>query len=299
MSTSDPSTAIDVDLTRSTNGIWLVKVPKYLSQILSEYGDSAINGEVGRLVLRPPSQKSGKEATKMSPAARTKDVSFCLNDQIMKKIKEKNSSKDYKLPPQEHRFCFTDISDGVLRTVYSRTKNHSNSPTREQISVVGKVIRRAEIRPVENEQYMSMKRKHFETSQEPVRKAQMIDKIANVYKPKRDHEANIQRKKNEVAPEKLVRIPEEIVIDRIFKAFTKNQYISMSSLQTITQQPRNFLQELVKRYCNYNNAGHTYELKQQYRHYGTQKEEKDDDDENDDDIEDDDDDTEDDDDNNT
>ncbi|CAF4036683.1 unnamed protein product, partial [Adineta steineri] len=39
MSTIDPSNAIDVDLTRSTSGVWLVKMPKYLSQILTDYGD--------------------------------------------------------------------------------------------------------------------------------------------------------------------------------------------------------------------------------------------------------------------
>ena len=49
MSTNDPSNPIDVDLTRSTSGVWLVKMPKYLSQILNDYGDGAINGEVGRL----------------------------------------------------------------------------------------------------------------------------------------------------------------------------------------------------------------------------------------------------------
>jgi hypothetical protein len=61
----------------------------------------------------------------------------------------------------------------------------------------------------------------------------------------------------------------------------------MSSLETITKQPKNYLQQLVKRYCNYNNAGHTYELKPQFRHYTVTKDQDDDDD---DDIEDDDDD---------
>jgi hypothetical protein len=34
----------------------------------------------------------------------------------------------------------------------------------------------------------------------------------------------------------------------------------MSGLETITQQPKNFLQQLVKKYCNYNNAVKTTHL---------------------------------------
>ncbi|CAF0774416.1 unnamed protein product [Rotaria sordida] len=284
MSTNDPSVPIDVDLTRSTNGVWLVKMPKYLSQILNDYGDVANNGEIGRLVKRPAPIGKGSTAT----SARAQDVFFCLNDQIMEKVKEKNKSQDFQLPPREHRFCLSNISDGVLRTVYTRTLNNPNSPLTEQIAVVGKVMQRAEVRPVENEQYMSMKRKQFETSQEPARKAQMIRKKTNIYAPKRDHEANKQRERMKKAMGKRVRSSEEHVLNLIFDAFSKNQYISMSALETITQQPKNFLQQLVKKYCNYNSAGHTYELKPQFRHYSASKGETDDDDmEDDDDDEDD------------
>jgi hypothetical protein len=187
MSTSDVSPSINVDLTRSTGGVWLVKMPKYLSQILNDHADETINGEVGRLI-QPPS--SAKGSTSTVAGARSQDVVFRLNDEIMKKLKEKNPSKDYKLPPREHRFCLSNISDGVLRTIYNRKKNNSNSSTGEQISLVGKVIKRADVRPVESEEYMSMKRKHFEISQEPARKAQIISKKVNPYAPKRDHAEN-------------------------------------------------------------------------------------------------------------
>jgi len=85
---------------------------------------------------------------------------------------------------------------------------------------------------------------------------------------------------------KRIRSSEDAVLNQMFEAFSKHQYISMSSLESITQQPKSFLQQLVKRYCNYNSAGHTYELKPQFRHYSLPK----DDDEEEDDIVDDDDD---------
>jgi hypothetical protein len=105
MSTNDPSNPIDVDLTRSTSGVWLVKMPKYLSQILSDYADDAVNGEVGRLIKRPPAPIPAGKGSMPTPAGgRTQDVFFSLNDHIMEKLKEKNPSKDYQLPPREHRF---------------------------------------------------------------------------------------------------------------------------------------------------------------------------------------------------
>jgi hypothetical protein len=105
MSANDPSVPIDVDLTRSTNGVWLVKMPKYLSQILDEYGDGTNNGEVGRLIRRAPTT-TGKGTTPAASATggRSQEVFFCLNDQIMEKLREKNPSKDYQLPPREHHF---------------------------------------------------------------------------------------------------------------------------------------------------------------------------------------------------
>ncbi len=96
MAGTDPTVPIDVDLTRSTSGVWLVKMPKYLSQILDEYGDGAMNGEVGRLIRRPP--PPGKNPTPASAGGRSQDVFFSLNDQIMEKLREKNPSKDYQLP---------------------------------------------------------------------------------------------------------------------------------------------------------------------------------------------------------
>jgi len=137
---------------------------------------------------------------------------------------------------------------------------------------------------------MALKRKQFEISQEPTRKAQMISRKTNIYAPKRDHEENKQRQKMKKLMGKRVRSDEDVVLSLMFDAFAKNQYISLSALETITQQPKNYLQQLVKKYCNYNNAGHTYELKPQFRYYSPAKETKEEDDDDDDDFKDDDDD---------
>jgi len=262
MSNSDISQPIDVDLTRSSSGVWLVKMPKYLSNVLEEYGDGTLNGDIGRLIRRPQTTTTTtKTASSSATGGRQNEVIFSLNDQIMDRLREKNPSKDFKLPPREHQFCLTNISDGVLRTVYTRTtRPNSNNPFHEQIAVVGKVMQRAEVRPVENDEYMALKRKHFEASQEPTRKAEIIKKQVNAYQPRRDHEENRNRLKAKRQAGKRVRSDEDVVTNRIFSAFAKNQYISMGSLETITQQPKTYLHQLLKRYCNYNHTVRRFEF---------------------------------------
>lgn len=103
MSNTDLSVPIDVDLTRSTSGVWLVKMPKYLSTILEEYGDGAINGEIGRLIRRPPTTTS-KTPNTSTTSGRSQEVIFSLNEQIMDKVREKAKSTGDKVPPREHQF---------------------------------------------------------------------------------------------------------------------------------------------------------------------------------------------------
>ena len=120
MSSSDPSVPIDVDLGRSTNGVWLVKMPKYLSQILNDHADIGPNGEVGRLVKRTLQSGKGSSST-VAGGAKTQEVAFCLSDQVMERLKEQNKSKkDFKLPPQEHRFWSDCERRPRSRSFYSR-----------------------------------------------------------------------------------------------------------------------------------------------------------------------------------
>ena len=150
-------------------------------------------------------------------------------------------------------FSVSDISDGVLRTVYTRTPNNTNSPIPERISMTGKIMKRVDIRPIGDDQYMQMKRRQIESSQEPRSRAQIIQKRTNVYAPRRNHPENLLRNKAKKTT-KRIRDSEEDVTRLIFEAFSKNQYIQMSGLEDQTKQPKIYLQQLLKRYCNYNSS---------------------------------------------
>lgn len=144
--------------------------------------------------------------------------------------------------------------DNVLRTAYSRTTNNSNTPTGEHVALLGKVGKRAEVRPVESDQYMTMKKDQFAESQKPKRTAMKISIKKNIYAPIRNHAVNIKRDKQKKLMGKKIRGSEDDVTRMIFDLFSKHEYISLAALEHFTQQPKTYLQQLLKKYCNYNNS---------------------------------------------
>ena len=102
MSTIDPAAPIDVDLSGSNSGAWLVKMPKYLSQILSEHSSACTNGEVGRLIRKPAAAPSTTASS--STTGKVQEVTFCLSEEIIERIKKQNPYADFQMPPREHRF---------------------------------------------------------------------------------------------------------------------------------------------------------------------------------------------------
>lgn len=142
----------------------------------------------------------------------------------------------------------------MLRAAYSRVTNHPNTPTGEHIALVGKVAKRAEVRPVENDQYTSLKKKQFAASQEPKRTAVLINMKRMTAAPIRNHPGNKRREKQKKMMIKKIRDSEDAVTNKIFELFSKHEYVSLAALERYTQQPKSYLQELLKKYCNYNNS---------------------------------------------
>ncbi|KAI6649331.1 tRNA-dihydrouridine(20) synthase -like [Oopsacas minuta] len=76
------------------------------------------------------------------------------------------------------------------------------------------------------------------------------------------------RQKRERQEDKHLRSDKQIVLDRIFEAFRKNQYYGTNDLVSITKQPQNHLKDILKGVCKYRtHAPHknTWELKPEYR----------------------------------
>ncbi|KAM9454338.1 general transcription factor IIF subunit 2 isoform 1-T1 [Clarias gariepinus] len=260
----------EVDLTgaKLNTGVWLVKVPKYLSQ---QWAKAPGRGEVGKLRI-------GKNQGKA-------EVSFKLNEELtaIDSISEKASMVR---APRDHPFTLQTVGGQTL-AVYTETSSGqsdaegSGSGTGtgpDKIALEGVVVQRAECRPAANEHYMRLKRLQIEESSKPHRFSQQLDKaVTTNYKPVANHAYNLDYEKKKKEEGKRARADRQQVLDMLFSAFEKHQYYNIKDLVDITKQPVSYLKEILRDIGIYNVKGthkNTWELKPEYRHY--QNEEKDD-----------------------
>ncbi|ELU10906.1 hypothetical protein CAPTEDRAFT_544 [Capitella teleta] len=178
--------------------------------------------------------------------------------------------------PKDHKFVLGSLgrqSLSVLSTVPSDKEPTDPSSSNEELSLEGKVIQRAECKPVADSNYMALKRSSFETSNNPARQVVHLDKAVLNYKPKSIHSAMVEMD-NKPKDQKRMRMDKDRVMEMLFSAFEKHQYYNLKDLVKITDQPVVFLKEILREIGNYNmKAPHKnmWELKSEFRHYKDDK----------------------------
>uniref|UniRef100_A0A3B4XG90 General transcription factor IIF subunit 2 n=1 Tax=Seriola lalandi dorsalis TaxID=1841481 RepID=A0A3B4XG90_SERLL len=230
----------EVDLTgaKQNTGVWLVKVPKYLSQ---QWAKATGRGEVGKLRI-------------------CKYVSFTLNEEltVIQGIEDKTVSA-----PRDHPFTMQSVG-GQMLAVFTESSS-------DKIALEGVVVQRAECRPAVSESYMRLKRLQIEESSKPARLSQQLDKaVTSNYKPVANHAYNLEYERKKKEEGKRARADKQQVLDMLFSAFEKHQYYNIKDLVDITKQPVSYLKEILRDIGIYNVKGthkNTWELKPEYRHY--------------------------------
>uniref|UniRef100_A0A3B3SSB6 General transcription factor IIF subunit 2 n=1 Tax=Paramormyrops kingsleyae TaxID=1676925 RepID=A0A3B3SSB6_9TELE len=223
----------EVDLTgaKQNTGVWLVKVPKYLSQ---QWAKASGRGEVGKLRIV---KNQGKA-----------EVSFTLNEELtaIDCVGEKASSVR---APRDHPFTMQTVGGQTLAVF---TENPS-----------GKAWDRVVIAESRGLQ--------IEESSKPVRLSQQLEKpVTTNYKPVSNHTYNVEYEKKKKEEGKRARGDKQQVLDMLFSAFEKHQYYNIKDLVDITKQPVTFLKEILHDIGIYNVKGthkNTWELRPEYRHY--------------------------------
>jgi transcription initiation factor TFIIF subunit beta len=142
----------DLDLTNASRGVWLVKIPKYMADRWETIDTPAT---VGKLTIsRRPGQKpvvsfslddkvaagSAEEDDKSSHDKTPKDKSG--NDSEAKVSKDKL--------PKEHKFNVTTVQGHSL-AVFSHLAGDpdASTPIPDKLCLEGKVVQRAECRPIQ------------------------------------------------------------------------------------------------------------------------------------------------------
>uniref|UniRef100_UPI003AAD421D general transcription factor IIF subunit 2-like n=1 Tax=Centroberyx gerrardi TaxID=166262 RepID=UPI003AAD421D len=244
----------EINLTgiKQSQGVWLVKVPKYLSQ---QWDKATEKGEVGKLTIV---KKQGKA-----------EVCFTLKEELtsLSSLGEKAASLQV---PKDHPF--------TMHTVGGQTLAVFTQSNTDEISLEGMVVQRAECRPAVNDNYMKLKKLQIEESTKPQRLSQQLEKaVTTIFKPVANHVVNVEYEKKKKQDGKMVRAERQVVLDMLFSAFERHQYYNIKDLVDITKQPVTYLKEIMREIGVYNTRGahkSTWELKPEYRHYQSADEEE-------------------------
>nr|XP_057938280.1 general transcription factor IIF subunit 2-like isoform X2 [Doryrhamphus excisus] len=230
---------------KQSKGVWLVKVPKYLAQ---QWDKATEKGEVGKISI---GTKQGKS-----------QVCFSLNEELtaLGAVGEKDGPLQV---PRDHPFSMSSVGGQTL-AVFSLG-------VRDEISLEGMVVHKAECRPVVTDNYMKLKKVQMKESLKPQRLSQQLERaITTAFKPVANHNFNVEYEKKKKSEGKMVRAERQVVLDMLFAAFEKHQYYNIKDLVDITKQPVTYLKEIMRDIGTYNSKGahkSTWELKPEYRHY--------------------------------
>jgi len=259
----------DLDVSNAGRGVWLVKVPKFIAD---RWSKAEASSEVGKLkIMRNPGAKP--------------DVRITLADNICapmtglnetEKLNMVRLSATSQVIPKEHKFTVSNIARQTLG-VFSHTPGDQVAALPDKLSVEGKVVQKAECRPIQSKSYMDIKKEAIAKAGEPRRRVIQLDKHVTAYKPISNHASNIQYEKQKKEQGKKMRDDKEKVQEILFALFEKHQYYNIKDLVTETRQPAAYLKEILKEVCNYNVKNphkNMWELKPEYRHYKDDEEKK-------------------------
>ena len=210
-------------------------------------------------------------------------VSFTCDDSIVgeRMSPESSSSSSFSSTnrqiPKEHKFVVGAVHAQTL-AILSHTSSDPDAvvPGPDRLALEGKVVQRAECRPISNNVYMSLKKEALLKAIEPARQTKQTDHVVN-YKPVANHRTNILWEKKKKEEGKKSRDDKHAVAEKLFALFEKHQYYNIRDLVKETRQPISYLKEILKDYCNYNLKNphkNMWELKPEYRHYKKDEEEK-------------------------
>ncbi|XP_064614862.1 general transcription factor IIF subunit 2-like [Liolophura sinensis] len=244
----------DLDMSMAGRGVWLVKVPKYVSD---RWKKASGNDDVGKLKIN----KTGLPGSKP-------EVIFTLKEELAQLQSDVSESS-----PKDHKFILTSMASQNL-VVLSETPTTPTpsgvEPIYDRVSLEGKVIQRAECRPIASEKYMQLKRAQLISSNRPTRQVQQLERAVQNYKPVAVHAFAKEFEKKKKEQGKIARLEADQVKEMLFAAFEKHQYYNIKDLRAKTQQPMAHLKAILEEICVYNmKAPHRnmWELKPEYRHY--------------------------------
>ncbi|CAO3644625.1 unnamed protein product [Cunninghamella echinulata] len=229
--------------------IWLVKVPKFLAAKWRDIDEDNVNLGSVRIYSHPPPGKSSA-------------ISLILPEEV------KDIPKEYTIK----------ITPGEVNNRYIFTENENGGRV-----IQGKVHHDCTATPSEFSDYRNIVRKRVADAEMPQRTVQVLGQDNQpVFVPGASSSLQndgfsdfVPSKKTKVDKEKATRMPRNELMDVLFAAFDKYPYWSFKGILEHTNQPTQYLKEVLTEICILNKRGPyagNYQLKPEFKDRESQAE---------------------------
>ncbi|KAL7071541.1 hypothetical protein ACQ4LE_009599 [Meloidogyne hapla] len=254
-----------VSTEKASRGIWLVKVPRYLSEVWEKRAGEV----VGRLV-----HQVGGETIFHSNIT---ELSSDKQSSSQMKANQKPISVTQSGPkimdiPQQHKFITRDVKNqsfAVLSEDKSGLEEDSELVT-GKLSIEGRIVIRAECQPPNSVDYMKMKIQQIQKISQPKKTVQQVERAVVKYKPINAHQEHMAKDKAKKEGTRAVRLEKDDVVKLLFHAFEKHQFYRQIDLQKLTNQPAGMVRDVLNDIGLYHDSAphkSMWELKPEYRNY--------------------------------
>ncbi|KAI6186631.1 General transcription factor IIF subunit 2 [Aphelenchoides besseyi] len=266
---------------RSARGIWLVKVPKYLSEIWQQNEGAEIGSLItgSQVVFRSNPTIQNNEKSDVKKVVVQSSTSKYAPPEDLKPLGKKNAVAPQI--PSEHRFIIKDL-DNQTMAVLVEDKTHLEDEAHlrtGKLTVEGRIVKRAECQPPATTDYMKMKMSQIEKYSQPKHTVKQMDKAEVKFKPTAVHQENLAKEKIKKDTNRAVRVDRDILMKEIFQAFEKHQYYRLADLAKLTNQPMTHVKDILTSIANYSTTPphkNMWELKPEFRSYDSNMKTEDD-----------------------
>ncbi|KAI6236999.1 General transcription factor IIF subunit 2 [Aphelenchoides besseyi] len=266
---------------RSARGIWLVKVPKYLSEIWQQNEGAEIGSLItgSQVVFRSNPSIQNNDKTDVKKVVVQSSSSKFAAPEDLKPLGKKNAATPQI--PNEHRFIIKDLDNQTMAVlVEDKTQLEDEAHLRTgKLTVEGRIVKRAECQPPATTDYMKMKMSQIEKFSQPKHTVKQMDKAEVKFKPTAIHQENLAKEKNKKENNRAVRVDRDILMKEIFQAFEKHQYYRLADLAKLTNQPMTHVKDILTSIANYSTVPphkNMWELKPEFRSYDSKMKNEDD-----------------------
>ncbi|KAL3078730.1 hypothetical protein niasHT_036067 [Heterodera trifolii] len=278
-----------VNTEKASRGVWLVKVPRYLSEVWEQNaggvvgklvtgrGETTFHSEIaGQLAPPQPASHSSFASTSASSSQNSlQKYSQSIPQPVRAAAPSTTTTQNAMQIPTQHKFIIRDLNSqsmAVLSEDKSALEEEADLRT-GKLSIEGRIVCRADCQPPNSTDYMRMKIAQIQRVSQPKKTVKQMDRAVVKFKPVNAHQEHQVKEKQRKEGTRAIRLERDEVVSLLFNAFERHQFYRQADLQRIVNQPATVVREVLNDIGLYHDSAphrSMWELKPEYRNYSKQ-----------------------------